>query len=163
MERNFFSFLLFDTKYLLLLLLSYQRKKLKKNMSEVETKKEKIFRNQLETFFSQNVKTPNFILDEKQQRIEVGDLVRINYLIPEGEKERIQIYEGFIISIKNRSVGKSFTLRRTVQGVGVEQVFLAYSPKILSILKKQSFKVRKAKLYFLRALGGKTIRLKRKI
>ena len=99
----------------------------------------------------------------QDQKIQVGDIIRLSYSIPEGDKERIQNYEGLIISISNRGLGKSFTLRRTVQGIGVEQVFLANSPKIVSILKKQSSKVRRAKLYFLRYLTGKSTRLKPKL
>jgi large subunit ribosomal protein L19 len=72
------------------------------------------------------------------------------------------MYEGLIISISNKGLGKSFTIRRTVQGIGVEQIFLANSPKIISIVKKQSSTVRRAKLYFLRFLSGKSTRLKRK-
>jgi large subunit ribosomal protein L19 len=104
----------------------------------------------------------NALLDEKKERIEVGDIIKMAYVIPEGEKERTQFYEGVIISISNRGLGKSFTLRRTVQGIGVEQIFVANSQKILSITKKQSSKVRRAKLYFLRYLSGKSTRLKRK-
>jgi large subunit ribosomal protein L19 len=92
--------------------------------------------------------------------LQVGDIIKIGYKIPEGEKERIQIYEGLIISKNNRSLGKSFTIRRTVQGIGVEQIFLLHSPKIISIIKKQSSKVRRAKLYFIRDLSGKSTRLK---
>ena len=99
----------------------------------------------------------------QDQKIQVGDIIRLSYSIPEGDKERIQNYEGLIISISNRGLGKSFTLRRTVQGIGVEQVFLANSPKIVSILRKQSSKVRRAKLYFLRYLTGKSTRLKPKL
>jgi large subunit ribosomal protein L19 len=99
---------------------------------------------------------------EGNQKIKVGDIITIGYSIPEGEKERIQSYEGLIISIQNRGLGKSFTLRRTVQGIGIEQIFVANSPKILSITKKQSSKVRRAKLYFMRFLNGKSTRLKRK-
>lgn len=94
--------------------------------------------------------------------IEVGDILRIGYNIPEGEKERIQYYEGLVISKQNRGLGKTFTLRRSVQGIGIEQIFLLHSPKILSIVKKQSSKVRRAKLYFIRALTGKATRLKAK-
>jgi large subunit ribosomal protein L19 len=90
----------------------------------------------------------------------VGDIIKIEYKIPEGDKERIKSYEGLIISKQNRSLGKSFTLRRTVQGVGIEQIFLLHSPKIASITKKQSSKVRRAKLYFIRDLSGKSTRLK---
>ena len=95
--------------------------------------------------------------------IEVGDIIRLGYIIPEGGKDRTQYYEGLIISINNRGLGKSFTLRRIVQGIGVEQIFLVNSPKIVSIVKKQSSKVRRAKLYFIRSLRGKSARLKAKL
>jgi large subunit ribosomal protein L19 len=103
------------------------------------------------------------LLTETNQKLRVGDIIRMSYIIPEGDKERTQYYEGLIISISNRGLGKSFTLRRTVQGIGVEQVFLANSPKITSIVKKQSSKVRRAKLYFIRSLRGKSTRLKSKL
>ena len=92
----------------------------------------------------------------------MGDNVKIGVKIIEGNKERVQFYEGLVIAKQNRGLGKSFTIRRTVQGIGVEQVFLLNSPKIVSITKKQSSKVRRAKLYFIRALRGKATRLKRK-
>lgn len=106
---------------------------------------------------------PASLLFDTRQSIQVGDILRIGYSVPEGEKERTQYYEGLVISKSNRGLGKSFTLRRNVQGIGVEQVFLLYSPKILSILKKQSSKVRRAKLYFIRFLTGKAARLKAKL
>ena len=98
--------------------------------------------------------------NDKVNEIQVGDIIKIEYKIPEGDKERIQSYEGLVISKQNRSLGKSFTLRRTVQGIGIEQIFLLHSPKIASITKKQSSKVRRAKLYFIRDLSGKSTRLK---
>ena len=113
-------------------------------------------------FIESKYSNQNALLDEKKEKVEVGDIIKMAYVIPEGEKERTQFYEGVIISISNRGLGKSFTLRRTVQGIGVEQIFVANSPKILSITKKQSSKVRRAKLYFLRYLSGKSTRLKRK-
>jgi large subunit ribosomal protein L19 len=94
--------------------------------------------------------------------VEIGDLLRIGYQIPEGDKERTQFYEGVVIAKQNRGVRKTFTLRRTVQGIGVEQIFLLHSPKIVSITKKQRAKVRQAKLYYIRELSGKATRLKRK-
>lgn len=100
--------------------------------------------------------------DSRNTRLEVGDVLRIGYTVYEGNKERTQYYEGVVIAKQNRGLGKSFTIRRTVQGIGVEQIFLLNSPKILSITKKQSSKVRRAKLYFLRGLTGKATRLKRK-
>jgi large subunit ribosomal protein L19 len=105
---------------------------------------------------------PMNIAGSKTNNLEVGDIIRLGYLIPEGEKERTQYYEGLIISKSNRNLGKSFTLRRTVAGVGVEQIFLLNSPKIVSVTKKQSSKVRRAKLYFIRSLSGKATRLKTK-
>ena len=103
------------------------------------------------------------LLTETNQELRVGDIIRLGYIIPEGDKERTQYYEGLIISISNRGLGKSFTLRRTVQNIGVEQVFLANSPKIVSIIRKQASKVRRAKLYFIRSLRGKSARLKAKL
>jgi len=103
------------------------------------------------------------LLTETNQELRVGDIIRLGYIIPEGDKERTQYYEGLIISISNRGLGKSFTLRRIVQGIGVEQVFLANSPKIISIIRKQASKVRRAKLYFIRNLRGKSTRLKPKL
>jgi large subunit ribosomal protein L19 len=98
----------------------------------------------------------------QDKKLNIGDIVRIGYLIPEGEKERIQYYEGLIISKKNNGLSKTFTLRRSVQGIGVEQVFLVNSPKIVSLSTKQSSKIRRAKLYFIRNLKGKSSKLKQK-
>jgi large subunit ribosomal protein L19 len=95
--------------------------------------------------------------------ISVGDILKIAYKIPEGDKERIQLYEGLVISKKNRGLGKSFTIRRFVDGIGLEQIFVLNSPKIASITRKQASKVRRAKLYFLRSLSGKSTRLKKTI
>ena len=69
-------------------------------------------------------------LKNSTEIIEVGDIIRIGYIIPEGDKERTQYYEGVVIAKQNRGLGKSFTIRRSVQGIGVEQVFLLNSPKI---------------------------------
>lgn len=102
-------------------------------------------------------------LEDLKAEIKPGDIIRIGYKIPEGDKERIQFYEGLVISIQNRTLSKTFKLRRTVQGIGVEQTFLLNSPKIVSINKKQSSKVRRAKLYFIRELKGKASRLKIKL
>ena len=111
---------------------------------------------------SKYLKEINMKSDSSNTRLEVGDILRIGYTIYEGSKERLQYYEGVVIAKQNRGLGKSFTIRRSVQGIGIEQVFLLNSPKIVSITKKQSSKVRRAKLYFLRGLTGKATRLKRK-
>jgi len=113
-------------------------------------------------FIETKYKKANCLVDEQNEKIQVGDIIRVSYSIPEGEKERIQIYEGLVISISNKGLGKSFTLRRLAQGIGVEQIFMAHSPKIIAIVKKQSSKVRRAKLFFIRYLSGKSTKLKRK-
>lgn len=118
----------------------------------------------IENKFLKNALTHNPLkedLNQLRKNLKIGEIVKIGYIIPEGDKERIQYYEGLIISKKNRGLGKTFTLRRSVQGIGVEQIFLENSPKIISIFRKQLSKVRRAKLYFIRELKGKATRLKK--
>lgn len=91
---------------------------------------------------------------------QVGDVVRVHYKITEGNKQRIQVYEGTVIAIKNVGAGKSFTVRRISYDVGVERIFPLYSPTIEKIEKVRSNKIRRAKLYFLREKVGKKARLK---
>ena len=95
-------------------------------------------------------------------RFEVGDTVKLSIEIKEGAKERLQYYEGVIISIKNSGLSKTITVRRVLQNIGVERVFLINSPKIKAIEINRSSKVRRAKLYYLRNLSGKATRLKQK-
>jgi large subunit ribosomal protein L19 len=131
------------------------------SQTTINPKKEKVdFIKLIESKF---LKPNQIISSTKNTRLEIGDILRIGYTILEGGKERTQYYEGLVISKSNRGLGKSFTLRRSVQGVGVEQIFLLNSPKIVSITKKQSSKVRRAKLYFIRELTGKSTRLKQKL
>ena len=99
---------------------------------------------------------------DNKRTVEIGDLLRVGYLIPEGDKERTQYYEGVVIAKQNKGVRKTFTIRRSVQGIGVEQLFLLHSPKLVSITKKQRAKVRQSKLYYIRELRGKATRLKRR-
>ena len=94
--------------------------------------------------------------------LSVGESVRVGIQIVEGNKERTQYYEGIIISIKNSGINKTITVRRISQGVGIERVFLIHSPRVVSIEKKKASKVRRAKLYFLRDLKGKTTKLREK-
>ena len=101
-----------------------------------------------------------YLRPDIESQISIGDIIRLGYQIREGEKERVQYYEGLIIAKQNKGLGQSFTLRRSVQGIGVEQMFFIHSPKILSITQKQSSKVRRAKLYFIRHLTGKATKLK---
>lgn len=91
-----------------------------------------------------------------------GDTVRVNYRIIEGDKERIQAFEGICIAKKNRGINSSFTIRKISNGEGVERVFPTYSPRIDSFEVKRRGDVRRAKLYYLRALSGKAARIKEK-
>lgn len=91
---------------------------------------------------------------------QVGDVVRVHYKITEGNKQRIQVYEGTVIAINNVGAGKSFTVRRISYDVGVERIFPLYSPTIEKIEKVRSNKIRRSKLYFLRGKIGKKARLK---
>jgi large subunit ribosomal protein L19 len=95
--------------------------------------------------------------------LNIGDIVKINYKFLESGKERIQIYKGVIIAIQNKKLGKTFTLRRQVQGIGVEQIIPYYSPKISLVTIESQSKIRRAKLYYLRYLIGKAAKLKKKI
>ena len=92
--------------------------------------------------------------------LKIGDNVKIGVKIKEGNKERIQFYEGTIIAKKNSSINSTITVRKILQGIGIERIFLTHSPKIDSITILRSAKVRRAKLYYLRKLRGKLSRLK---
>jgi large subunit ribosomal protein L19 len=92
--------------------------------------------------------------------LKIGDNVRIGVKIIEGNKERVQFYEGTIIAKKNSSINITITVRKILQGIGIERVFLIHSPKIDSINVLRSSKIRRAKLYYLRNLEGKASRLK---
>jgi len=90
----------------------------------------------------------------------IGDSVKVGVKIIEGNKERVQFYEGTIIAKKNTSINTTIIVRKILQGIGIERVFLIHSPKIDSIKILKSAKVRRAKLYYLRNLKGKASRLK---
>ena len=95
--------------------------------------------------------------------LKIGDNVKIGVKIIEGNRERVQFYEGTIIAKKNSSINTTITVRKILQGIGVERIFLVHSPKVDSITILRSSKVRRAKLYYLRNLRGKASRLKQKI
>jgi large subunit ribosomal protein L19 len=92
-----------------------------------------------------------------------GDTVVVQVKVVEGEKERLQAFEGVIISIKNRGLHSAFTVRKISNGVGVERVFQTHSPIVDSIEVKRRGDVRQAKLYYLRELSGKRARIKEKL
>jgi large subunit ribosomal protein L19 len=92
----------------------------------------------------------------------VGDNVKLGVLIKEGNKERTQYYEGIIIAQKNTRINKTITVRRVLQGIGIERIFLIHSPKLVSLEVTKSSRVRRSKLYYLRNLSGKASRLKQR-
>jgi large subunit ribosomal protein L19 len=91
-----------------------------------------------------------------------GDTVRVNVKVVEGNRERIQAFDGVVIAKKNRSVNSSFTVRKISYGEGVERIFPLYSPRIDSIQLLRRGDVRRAKLYYLRGLRGKAARIAEK-
>ena len=92
-----------------------------------------------------------------------GDTVVVNVKVKEGNRERLQAFEGVVIAIKNRGLHSAFTVRKISHGTGVERVFQTYSPLIDSIAVKRKGNVRRAKLYYLRDLEGKAARIKEKL
>ncbi|HEY94991.1 MAG TPA: 50S ribosomal protein L19 [Dehalococcoidia bacterium] len=91
-----------------------------------------------------------------------GDTVRVSSKIVEGDKERIQVFQGVVIKIRRRGIGSSFTVRRVAYGVGVERTFPFYSPRVEKVELVRRGKKRRAKLYYLRGLSAKTARLREK-
>ncbi len=97
---------------------------------------------------------------QKHQAFRPGDTLRVHVKISEGDKERIQVFEGVVIAQRHGGARESFTVRKISYGVGVERVFPLHSPSIDKIEIVSSGKVRRAKLYYLRDLQGKAARLK---
>jgi large subunit ribosomal protein L19 len=92
-----------------------------------------------------------------------GDTVVVQVKVKEGERVRLQSYEGVVIAKRNRGLNSSFTVRKISHGVGVERVFQTYSPMIDSVELKRRGDVRRAKLYYMRELSGKAARIKEKL
>ena len=93
-------------------------------------------------------------------KFNVGDTVRVNFKVIEGNKERIQAYEGIVIARKHGGLRETFTVRRISSGIGVERTFPVHSPKIDSIVVVRQGQVRRAKLYYLRERTGKAAKVK---
>jgi len=91
--------------------------------------------------------------------LRVGDTVRVNYLIKEGDKERIQPFTGIVIALQGRGIARNAIVRRLVQGEGVERIFPLHSPRVKDIEVVRRGKVRRAKLFFLRKRVGKQTRV----
>lgn len=103
---------------------------------------------------SQNKKIPDF---------RIGDTVVVKLKVKEGERERLQSYEGVVIAKRNRGVNSAFTVRKISHGEGVERVFQTYSNQVHSIEIKRRGNVRRGKLYYLRDLSGRKARIQEKI
>ena len=106
-------------------------------------------------------------LEKEQMRVDIpdfkpGDTIRVHAKIKEGEKERIQVFQGIVIRKKNGNTGATFTVRKVSYGIGVERIFPLHSPIIDKIEILTRGRVRRARLYYLRKLRGKAARIKEK-
>nr|QCI05514.1 ribosomal protein L19 [Crouania attenuata] len=112
----------------------------------------------------------NFIIHQIEEKfkknevpnINIGDSIKIKILIQEGNKERIQTSEGLVIAKRNANLNTTITVRRVLQNIGVEKIYLIHSPRIISIQVTRKSKVKQSKLYYLRYRSGKATRLKQK-
>ena len=107
-------------------------------------------------------------LEQAQMRSDLpdfspGDQVVVQVRVKEGDRERLQAYEGVVIAKKNRGLNSSFTVRKISHGEGVERVFQTHSPSVASVKVKRRGDVRRAKLYYLRERSGKSARIKEKL
>ena len=94
--------------------------------------------------------------------IYVGDTVKVGVRITEGNKERVQPYEGVVIAKRHGGINQTITVRRIFQGIGVERVFMLHSPQVASLKVERRGKVRRAKLFYLRDIVGKATRVKQR-
>lgn len=102
-------------------------------------------------------------MKEELPVVNVGDTVRVHVKIKEGEKERIQIFEGTVIAKKHGGIHETFTVRRLAHGTGVERVFPIHSPNVAKVEIVRGGKVRRGKLYYLRSRVGKAAKVKEKV
>ena len=98
-------------------------------------------------------------MKENAVNFHVGDTVKVHFTIKEGEKERIQVYEGLVIAINNGGIRKPFIVRKISYGVGVERIFPVHSPRIEKIEVVRRGRVRRAKLYYIRTKIGKAAKI----
>jgi large subunit ribosomal protein L19 len=106
-------------------------------------------------------------IEKEQMRMDLpsfsaGDTVRVHFKIVEGEKERIQVFEGVVIRKRKGGIGATFTVRKVSYGIGVERIFPLHSPRIEKIEIVNRGRVRRARLYYLRKLRGKAARIRTK-
>ena len=103
------------------------------------------------------------MIKEDAPKIVIGTTVRVHVKIREGERERIQIFEGTVIAKNNSGIAETFTVRRISYGVGVERVFPVHSPNVAKVEVVRNGKVRRAKLYYLRDRVGKAAKVKESV
>ena len=102
-------------------------------------------------------------MKEQAPAMEIGDTVRVHVRIKEGDKSRIQVFEGTVIAKKHGGISETFTVRRVAHGCGIERVFPLHSPNVEKVEVVRSGKVRRGKLYYLRNRVGKAAKVKEKI
>jgi len=120
-----------------------------------DTTKTISFSNLIEEFENEQLK-------KKLPEIYVGDTVKVGVKITEGNKERVQPYEGVVIAKRHGGINQTITVRRIFQGIGVERVFMLHSPQVASLKVERRGKVRRAKLFYLRDRVGKATRVKQR-
>ena len=118
---------------------------------------------------TQTLSASNLIKDFEDEQLKkelpeiyVGDTVRVGVKITEGNKERVQPYEGVVIAKRHGGINQTITVRRIFQGIGVERVFMLHSPQVASLKVERRGKVRRAKLFYLRDRVGKATRVKQR-
>ena len=118
---------------------------------------------------TQTLKASNLIKEFENEQLKkelpeiyVGDTVKVGVKITEGNKERVQPYEGVVIAKRHGGINQTITVRRIFQGIGVERVFMLHSPQVASLKVERRGKVRRAKLFYLRDRVGKATRVKQR-
>ena len=130
----------------------------------VEQKEKKMVSETTQTLSASNLikEFENEQLKKELPEIYVGDTVKVGVKITEGNKERVQPYEGVVIAKRHGGINQTITVRRIFQGIGVERVFMLHSPQVASLKVERRGKVRRAKLFYLRDRVGKATRVKQR-
>ena len=131
---------------------------------EVEQKEKNMVSETTQTLSASNLikEFENEQLKKELPEIYVGDTVKVGVKITEGNKERVQPYEGVVIAKRHGGINQTITVRRIFQGIGVERVFMLHSPQVASLKVERRGKVRRAKLFYLRDRVGKATRVKQR-
>jgi len=131
---------------------------------EVEQKEKNMVSETTQTLSASNLikEFENGQLKKELPEIYVGDTVKVGVKITEGNKERVQPYEGVVIAKRQGGINQTITVRRIFQGIGVERVFMLHSPQVASLKVERRGKVRRAKLFYLRDRVGKATRVKQR-